>query len=201
MLPLARPSSRPIPVPKPGLETLVREADVCVTCYALATWQCSGALRVTNPCFSKDTKAGIARPALAGPWRACAHDAAGNTPCLLTWAAAAPAADPEMPGWNKVLSITNSGLFGIFDDARYPSGSVGEYKDPRSFYGKACTATDNRQNFGLVENVGVVLRPGLGSGSHDIYERMGGEGCVDAVYIKFFNTLDSGLEDDSEVGH
>lgn len=194
------PPSQPIPVParsKSDFDDLgslneSNDSDDGVTYYAPDTWQCSGVLRVTDPCYTKaDGAVGVAgtRPALAGSWRACARNAAGSVSRLITWAAAARIADPDEPGWVEASfsAAVDSGQCGVFDDARYPSGPVGEYEDPESFYGKACVATDNRENFGLVDDIGVVSRSDFGDGSYIVYERVNGEGVIDAVYIEFFD--------------
>jgi len=201
------PSSQPIPVParaEPDFDDFggSDDSDDGITHYAPAAWQCGGTLRVTDPCYTKGEGAiGIAgtQPALPGPWRSCARNTGGTVAHLLTWAAASRTPDPDTDGWEEAPfnAAVDSGQCGVFDDARYPAGPVGEYEDEDSFYGKACVATDNRQNFGLVDDIGVVSRSGFGDGLYLVYLRRVPEGDVDAVYVKFFDENDG--EDDDEA--
>ena len=97
-------------------------------------------------------------------------------------------------GYSPFWTCVDNGQCGVFDDARYPDGPVGEHEDPESFYGRSCALTDGLRHFGLIDDLGVVCRSGFGDGYYAARERVNREGLVSAIYIEFFDENAGGDE-------
>jgi hypothetical protein len=168
------------------------DEDEGVTYFAPTTWLCGGTLRITDPGYTKaDGAAGAAltRPAAAGRWYACARNVGGYVSHLITWAVEEPMSGSNVLDWGYTPFSTcvDNGQCGVFDDARYPDGPVGEHEDPESFYGRSCAVTDGLRHFGLIDDLGVVCQSGFGDGYYAARERVNSEGLVSAIYIEFFD--------------
>jgi hypothetical protein len=106
----------------------------------------SGALRVTDPCYSKDTWcAGTVKNVLNGTWEA----EIVKTDDTQGWGdrVAVLRAYHESANLNKCIRVdsginvgVDSGQAGIFDDSLYPD-DPGGYNDDDSFYSKVCQLT------------------------------------------------------------
>lgn len=109
----------------------------------------SGKLRVTDPCYDKDTWcAGVLENVLPGEWQAEAIVASDS---VTRWGGRIA----ELCIWHKdyigkidaheltdVDVGVDSGQAGFFDEQFYPEGeSTGEYGDLNTFYGKVCDGT------------------------------------------------------------
>lgn len=165
-------------------------------------------LRITDPCYSKDTWcAGSLKNPLQGKWLAfIQYRDEGNWGIRNSTVFAvhenSPLKDQLLNGHlyeNHLDTLADidvgvdSGQAGIFDEAQYPNGDPGEYNDDKSFYGRACNATlgdyDNPASDNLRAGViteGVVSSSGDGDGSYRCFYNKDTSGKVDAVEISFY---------------
>lgn len=108
----------------------------------------SGRIRVTDPCYTKDTWcSGVLENCLTGNWKASklvyGNELTGGWGNRIA----------ELQIWhedylggecyeNSGIDVgVDSGQAGFFDDALYPDGETGEYGDLNTFYGKVCDGT------------------------------------------------------------
>lgn len=85
----------------------------------------------------------------------------------------------------------DSGQLGIFDDSIYPKGDKDsgefEYDDKNCFYGKCCDKTLGDEQFGIVDNLGVVSSSGWGDGSYNAVLGLDENGQVVDIFVEFIN--------------
>lgn len=170
------------------------------------TWECTGRIRITDPCYEKDVAdrnsrlAGVV-DAAPGAWKAGIRSSRwARVATLLAWSVSAT--DPaESDDWEAVdfRAGVDSGGCGVFNEASYPEGpSTGEYDDPGSFYGAACRATDTGAGLvrlGDAPPVGVASRSGHGDGAYTVRVRRRG-GVATAVRVTFLGSEAPSSDDD-----
>ena len=146
----------------------------------------SGNLRVTDPCYKKDTWcAGVISDVKNGIWEAHIkmEDRVAE---LITYHKDISASTLRKSKWmEQGIDVgVDSGQCGIFDDNLYPEGETGEYGDNVSFYDKCCKMTTESHDAGVLD-FGVVSRSGYGDGSYVCYtlEDVNGVVGVKIVFI------------------
>lgn len=154
--------------------------------------------RITDPCHTKDISDIEVVNCVLGQWDYTVdYDSEEERVAeLIAWSV-----DSWGP-WGPCLPINevcgqvgvDSSQVGIFCDARYPDGNVGEYKDENSFYGKVCRLTINKPWHGEVEH-GCVSSSGYGDGVYQITIRRDRSGYVNAIRVTFINYNENEEED------
>lgn len=80
----------------------------------------------------------------------------------------------------------DSGQCGIFDyETNKDIIGTGEYDQKDTFYGKACTLTLSDDQFGVMDNSGIVSCSGFGDGSYDLYIAKNEQKQVIALKVVF----------------
>jgi hypothetical protein len=159
---------------------------------------------VTDPCYDRDTWCQGTLPALPGRW--AAEMEVGDRP---GWGRRVHAirafhvdvAPRDVRKRAKFEVGVDSGQAGIFDEARYPQDETGDYDDLESFYGRACSATHDRDGeddsiTGGVIAEGAVSSSGYGDGGYVCYYRTDEEGRAVEVEIVFIG--DESDEEDED---
>lgn len=151
----------------------------------------SGKMQVSDPCYVP-TQDWFNQPVidvLNGAWIASYfHDQEMGV--LMAWHAAYR--DPYRSSWKKLegaLAGVDSGQCGLYDfDYYQKNGGQGGYREPNSFYARACDLTDsdiNADRFGVIDNRGVVSSTYWGDGCYNIYIIQNPEGVVVGVKIGY----------------
>lgn len=187
----------------------------------------SGAVRLTDPCYANDVWCKLVVPNVRnGIWQGFVAQELGEpgwgpaghkrNMAVVALHESLGVIEPNDAGWeffeandpkNKSSEVgVDSGQAGIFDDEPYAKGpgiKEGEYDDPSSFYGQACSATCEGINAGVIQRMGIVSASGYGDGGYDAYvfER---DGKVLGVMVDFGlfaedETDDGTNEDDEEL--
>lgn len=165
----------------------------------LGTFTVSGLLNVTDPCYEKGTWCSHLLSVRPGDYKAFVeHSDEGdwglrNSSLIISFAGIEYDRSEEQKTDANIG--VDSGQAGFFDMSHYPEGVVGEYGEPQTFYGKACAATDNEAQAGIVDNFGVVSSSGYGDGGYDLYIVMT-DGEITGARIEFI-----GKETDPEQVH
>jgi hypothetical protein len=151
-------------------------------------WNCSGAIRISDPCYPNDFRAlGVAAslPAVPGQWNAYAVGTRGYGK-IVTWSEAAHPngqANCKPSEWAQTpLHVySDSNLCGVFDDKRYPTDAAAG----QELMAQASKATSDGIAFGSVGDIGVVAHTGNFGESYPVYRHTTKNGEVDAVCIEF----------------
>jgi hypothetical protein len=165
-------------------------------------------LRVTDPCYDKDTWcSGVLENALPGIWKAFITTepdswSGGKWDIVseLTVIHSEFIHNPRLSSW-KLTNIdvgVDSGQAGFFDDEFYPKKeNNGEYGNLNTFYGKVCNLTcgTEESNGGTLE-FGAVSSSGCGDGSYQCFIIEDKNNNVVAAKIVFISDEDE--EDDIE---
>ena len=168
----------------------------------------SGKLRVTDPCYDRDTRcAGTIENALKGWWNASVvktdgSDGWGRRCATLIVQHKSYYFLPESYKWVKTgIDVgVDSGQAGVFEDSLYPHGETGEYGDTTTFYGRACNQSIDKDGCGTAGVIaeGAVSSSGYGDGSYDCYTITEQDGTVIAVKIEFLCEYEDDFEDEEE---
>lgn len=164
----------------------------------------SNELLVTDPCYEKGTWcSGDLENVLPGIWQASVMrlqdpDWGDRVAELVICHESIKDTDAEsIDEWVPITVGVDSGQAGFFDPQFYPNGEPGEYGDKDTFYGRACEATDNPHDWGIVDGHGVVSQSGFGDGAYACYVTRDPQGRVIAAKIVFIS--DEDYEDDHEL--
>jgi hypothetical protein len=187
-------------------------------CFGREPWVCTGAVRVTDPAYSRMMSsvkgpyglsiAGILS-AKAGHWQTCviADTCLGIDTCLISWergSAGLELGDAySPPNWEAATfhAAVDSGQCGFFDDAHYPEASDAK----RQFDDEVDIITEDGK-FGLVRwgdvrmPRGVVTFSGLGDGVYDVFVHRTPEGIIDAVRVQFLTEDEEPLSGEDTPG-
>ena len=164
-------------------------------------------LRVTDPCYQKDTWCAEVVDVLPGLWIAqcvvgptswnnrvkllqVSHESLGEAPILDT-------RSMEKLGLNAGV---DSGQCGFFDDAKYPEvANEFEYQG-QTFYARCCNRTLNKSlpgggvvldstppagAAGTSHAIGVVTSSGFGDGGYNVYGQRNAQGDIVALTLLF----------------
>lgn len=163
----------------------------------------SGSLRVSDPCYDKDTWcAGVIEDVKNGNWESYIKldETSSRVSELLTFYSDISNATVKKDNWiEQPIEVgVDSGQCGIFDDDYYPNGKTGEYGDMDSFYGKCCDITTS--DFSGVLEFGTVSSSGFGDGSYVCYalEDKNGVVGVKIVFIEEDEITDEDYDDFKE---
>jgi hypothetical protein len=176
----------------------------------------SGVLRVTDPCYTKDTRcAGKIENVELGRW-------VGVVELVEEWGIRSSVLYitvvrnleqliediqsrlPYSRGfvWEKTdIDVgVDSGQAGFFDERFYPEGKIGEYGDETTFYGKVCKLTaggdfDDHYKVAGTLHFGAVSSSGFGDGSYNCYVVKDESGVIIAAKIVFLDDEDGFDED------
>lgn len=168
----------------------------------------SGVMRVTDPCYQRDTWCCGTVPAKNGRWIGVVElsDEGSWGTRVKRLTAHHESASAEVSEFVPIEVGVDSGQAGFFDDAAYPSGDTnGEYGDLSTFYGRACAQTCDESNpeqrAGIVNwngyDMGLVSSSGFGDGGYSLYGRKEGEVFV-ALSIEFISDDEGEDEDEDE---
>ena len=161
----------------------------------------SGVMRVTDPCYDKETWCSGTVDAKNGTWEAFIETSNeggwGNRVSSLTVLHMNSGRSYSASDWD-MTSIdvgVDSGQAGFFDNALYPDGErTGEFGDLDTFYGKVCDLTcETKESAGVIP-FGAVSSSGYGDGGYKCYVRRM-NGLVVAAKIVFISD-DEEDEDD-----
>ena len=95
---------------------------------------------------------------------------------------------PKQWNYKNDLVGVDSGQAGIFCDTIYPKEEdTGKYNDLNSFYGKCCDATLSKEQFGIIENSGIVSSSGYGDGQYTCFIQNNEQNKCIGVRIVFIN--------------
>lgn len=86
----------------------------------------------------------------------------------------------ELPGAVGV----DSGQAGIFDTQKYPKDFECDCDDEKSFYGKACNITMNK-DAGIIDTKGIVSSSGYGDGCYSVFASYNDKKKIDMLRISF----------------
>lgn len=139
----------------------------------------SGEMLATDPCYTKGTWCTqLLTNVTNGKWDAYYDSDStwwGQRVCSLL-ALHSSVTDHSYPknlsskGWEFVgYCGVDSGQCGLFDAAKYPDGSVGDYDDKESFYGRVCNLTYTESYRDTPIEFGVASSSGFGDGSYKLY--------------------------------
>lgn len=152
-------------------------------CARIGTFQCeSGVLRVTDPCYSKNTWcAGAVPNCRTGTWIAeidrkdCGDWGNRISRLTVTHELGGVGAD-EDAGFEVGV---DSGQAGVFDDRHYPN-------DPATtaFYDQCCRLTLSRSRSGRIK-YGVVSSSGYGDGGYSAAVRRDATGQCYRISVEF----------------
>jgi hypothetical protein len=153
----------------------------------------SGIMRVTDPCYDKETWCSGTLDARNGTWEAYVEvsDEGQWGKRAATLIVFHEETQHSGGGWekSKINVGVDSGQAGFFDNALYPDTErTGEYGDVNTFYGKVCTLTHDEKDRSVVGGVlpfGAVSSSGFGDGGYDCYVRRDEMGQVVAAKIVF----------------
>lgn len=150
----------------------------------------SGKIRITDPCYSKDTWCAGTVDALNGEWTAEAvisdEGSWGRRVAVLT----VTHKDHKVgsPLITTIEAGVDSGQMSVFDEGAYPD-DTGEYNDLDSFYRKACNLTyseEDDRKFGYFDEIGFVSSSGYGDGCYPA-EVFGENGAATKIVITFID--------------
>ena len=79
----------------------------------------------------------------------------------------------------------DSGQAGFFDEAYYKENQGGDFDDPNSFYGLACSLVLSGKRGGIVHNRGVVSSSGCGDGEYEVFVGINDIGEIISAMIIF----------------
>lgn len=168
----------------------------------------SGKLMITDPCYKRGTWCqGTVDNVMNGKWTGkmkITDDIAGwgnRVSELYAFHYDYTTSEPNEECDFKVG--VDSGQAGIFDEALYPNGDCGKFRDLDTFYVRACNATlgsdyytrskTAERTYGGTITEGVVSQSGFGDGGYTAYVSRKNEKVV-AVKIVFIS--DEELEDE-----
>jgi hypothetical protein len=151
----------------------------------------SGKVVISDPCYTRDTWCQkVLDNVKNGEWIVNTELIGGR---IGTLEAHVSGSNKKTYDYVNDLGV-DSGQLGIFDDSIYPTGeNTGEYDDKSSFYGKCCDKTLGDEQFGIVDNLGVVSSSGWGDGSYTACLGIDNEGKVVSIFVEFI-----GDEDDDD---
>ena len=176
-----------------------------ISTESLGSFETSGVLCVTDPCYRRGTwctaYAIACRP---GTWESEIKlaDFGGwgrRVASLEAHCAAVSVAELSQIPWEEHPNEigVDSGQCGIFDQGRYPEGKAGNYGELDTFYGRACSATHDENNevrrYAGVIAEGAVSSSGFGDGSYRVFTRAL-DGKVVQVLVLFVNDEEDDLE-------
>lgn len=149
----------------------------------------SSKLRVTDPCYDRETWCSGILTARPGKWSARIK-VSDEKMWGLRNAELLVAHENYNPSENAVwveqeFSVgVDSGQAGFFDDALYPDGETGEFDDKDTFYGKVCDITlDHKNGRAGVLAFGAVSSSGYGDGRYTCEAVYNGDEVVAARII------------------
>ena len=170
-------------------------------------------LRVSDPCYEKDTWCAFTVDAVPGQWRASAtfedDDVRGYCVSRLAIAHESLEGPLEFSKFDQTPAGNagvDSGQCGFYDDAKYPSDKAEfEYEDGR-FYGDICSALSVTYDYGDAEYPASVIPAGFGAASQTFYGDGGypcrvmrnKEGLVVAAYLWYAPYADPFFPDDCD---
>lgn len=155
----------------------------------------SGIMRVTDPCYNKDTWCSGSFVAELGIWEAIvgiSDEGQWGKRAAELIVMHESQRDSFDGDWEKTkIDVgVDSGQAGFFDNAKYPDTErTGEYGDMDTFYGQACALTHSEKDRNRVAGVmefGAVSSSGYGDGGYDCYVRRK-NGVVVAAKIVFIS--------------
>lgn len=148
----------------------------------------SGKLRVTDPCYTKDTWcSGVLDNVAIGKWSAYTEISdAGSWGKRVATLTVMHESISNTRNWSLTdIDVgVDSGQAGFFDESFYPEGKVGEYDDLDSFYGQVFQMTLSENRAGVIP-FGAVSRSGYGDGSYNCFVCRNDDGLVVAAKIEF----------------
>lgn len=163
---------------------------------ALHTFTCGGKMRVTDPCYDRDTWCTVLLDVLPGTYRASwlrqrFHDW-GNR----VWELAVVHTDyaPSDLTWEPVEGEAgvDSGQCGFYDDAKYPEDR-GDYGDG-GFYDQVCD--DTLKGEAARRPHGVFTSSGLGDGGYTVLAGKTADGEIVGAVVVFLEAVED--DDDYE---
>ena len=156
----------------------------------------SGKLRVTDPCYSKDTWcSGVLKNVMNGDWFATIvkkdEDTWGIRVAELHVYHADHIQDmnysvPKIEERTDIHVGVDSGQAGFFDEDKYPEHVTVEHD---TFYNVACSLTLSENQAGILYN-GVVSSSGFGDGGYECFVSRLGDGKIIAAKIVFIGEED-----------
>lgn len=156
----------------------------------------NGKLIITDPCYKDKHNGSIELiDVAAGIWTGCIDARHGYVTCLYAWNVASSfliANDTFYEDCDQTIYV-DSGQAGIFNFGSYPFGSIGEFEDKNSFYGKICEMTTDHM-WGFVDE-GIVSNSGYGDGEY-IVRVIVDDGKIVAVKIMFAESYEKVDEDE-----
>jgi hypothetical protein len=159
----------------------------------------SGVLRVSDPCYSKDTWcAGVIEDVKNGVWDAYIKKIDNRVGELIIYYSKSTQNDIKNANWiEQSIDVgVDSGQCGIFDNSLYPDNKTGEYGDEDTFYGKCCELTNPCGTL----DFGVVSSSGYGDGSYTCYtiENEKGVFGVKIIFLEDYDDYDDDIFDDDD---
>ena len=156
-------------------------------------------LRVSDPCYEKDTWCAATVEAVPGKWRAHVtlqdDEGFGFSVSRLTVVHESVKGIPDYSTFDAkpvCNAGVDSGQCGFFDDARYPNDKAQfEYEDD-TFYGRVCETLSSPYEYGdgskyqaaiIPDGFGVASRTFYGDGGYDCRVLRNAEGKVIAAYL------------------
>lgn len=155
-------------------------------------------LRVSDPCYEKETWCAFTIEAVPGQWRARATlEDDGPRAYRVSRLTVAHSSIEGIPDFSKFEAKpvgnagVDSGQCGFFDDARYPEDEAQFEYDGPTFYGEICRVLSSKYEYGESEYQADVIPGGFGAASHTFYGDGGypcrvlrnAEGKVVAAYL------------------
>lgn len=167
---------------------------------ALGTFQVTGdKLIVSDPCYHRDTNGPrVLSNAASGAW---AVTTAIHTEGRQRFNSKLEARLAPFPAddctWRHVLwdATVDSAQMGVFDEACYPQDAErrdDDYQNRKSFYARACAATERVAGGGAIAE-GIVVSSGYGDGRYPVFVAEDTQGRVVGVRVVFID--DDGDED------
>lgn len=155
----------------------------------------SGRIRVTDPCYTKDTWcSGVLENCLTGTWEASkvihGDDLTGGWGDRIAELHICHESHLGSECYEKtdVDVGVDSGQAGFFDDEMYPEGDTGEYGDVNTFYGRVCEGTFKEKHLGIANvGFGVATSSGFGDGGYDCFIHRDIDGNIVAAKIVFIS--------------
>lgn len=141
----------------------------------------SGVMRVTDPCYDKETWCSGTLDAKNGTWEAYVTKSDEGSWGIRAASLIVMHESAGIAYSNDDWELTNidvgvdSGQAGFFDNAKYPdTESTGEYGDTDTFYGQICDLTHSEKDRSKVAGVmefGAASVSGYGDGGYRCYVR------------------------------
>jgi hypothetical protein len=162
----------------------------------LGTFTCGGKLRVTDPCYDRDTWCTVVLDVEPGEYTATAKRERFFEWGVRFWELAVVRSDvsPSDLTWEQVdgEAGVDSGQCGFYDDAEY-SGDTGEYDDESSFYRRICDESHSAK--GALREHGIFTSSGLGDGGYPVLVGRNAAGVVVGAAVVFLNEDEDEDED------